>query len=135
MAAAAKAAELGVERVLLIERDAFLGGILPQCIHSGLELKFFNSELTGPEYCQLFIEKVRNISIEIMLDTMALKLDLKGEKKSIIVSSRNFGIKGLRPKQLYYHLVAEKEHGTDFNTWFTAGRSFNCGPCAENGKY
>lgn len=104
MAAAVKAAELGVERVLLIERDSFLGGILPQCIHGGFGIKIFNSELTGPEYCQLFVEKVRNISIEVMLDTMALALDLKGEKKSIFVSSRNFGIKKITAKAIILSL-------------------------------
>ena len=35
MAAVARAAELGIKRILLIERALFLGGILPQCIHSG----------------------------------------------------------------------------------------------------
>ena len=100
MAAAVKAAELGAERVLLIERDSFLGGILPQCIHGGFGIKIFNRELTGPEYCQLFVEKVRNISIEVMLDTMALALDLKGDKKSIVVSSRNFGIKKVTAKAI-----------------------------------
>ena len=100
MAAAVKAAELGAEKVLLIERDSFLGGILPQCIHGGFGIKIFNRELTGPEYCQLFVEKVRNISIEVMLDTMALALDLKGDKKSIVVSSRNFGIKKVTAKAI-----------------------------------
>ncbi|MCL5069906.1 MAG: NAD(P)/FAD-dependent oxidoreductase, partial [Actinobacteria bacterium] len=104
MAAAVKAAELGAARVLLIERDSFLGGILPQCIHGGFGIKIFNSELTGPEYCQLFIEKVRNNSIEVMLDAMALALDLKEDKKSIIVSSRIFGIKRITAKAIILSL-------------------------------
>jgi NADPH-dependent 2,4-dienoyl-CoA reductase/sulfur reductase-like enzyme len=104
MAAAVKAAELGLERVLLIERDLFLGGILPQCIHGGFGIKIFNSELTGPEYCQFFIEKVRNVSIKVMLDTMAVALDLKGEKKSIVVSNRNFGIKRITAKAIILSL-------------------------------
>lgn len=104
MAAAVKAAELGTEKILLIERDSFLGGILPQCIHAGFGIKIFNSELTGPEYCRLFIEKIRNISIEVMLDAMALALDLKEDKKNIIVSSRNFGIKRITAKAIILSL-------------------------------
>src|SRR4030042_5489276 len=100
MAAAVKAAEFGVERVLLIERDSFLGGILPQCIHGGFGIKIFNSELTGPEYSQLFVEKVKNNSIEVMLDTMALALDLKGGRKSIVVSSRKLGIKRITARAI-----------------------------------
>ena len=50
LAAAAKARESGVKDILVLERDARLGGILNQCVHSGFGLHMFGEELTGPEY-------------------------------------------------------------------------------------
>jgi NADPH-dependent 2,4-dienoyl-CoA reductase/sulfur reductase-like enzyme len=51
MAAALAAHERGA-RVILIERDKKLGGILQQCIHNGFGLHYFGQELTGPEYAE-----------------------------------------------------------------------------------
>ena len=59
-------------RVLVIERDADLGGILRQCIHNGFGLHFFGEELTGPEYAQRFIDQVRETDIDVWTDTMVL---------------------------------------------------------------
>ena len=50
LAAAAAAKQAGAARVLVLERDDKLGGILNQCIHNGFGLITFNEELTGPEY-------------------------------------------------------------------------------------
>ena len=36
LAVALEAEKNGVENILLLERDKYLGGILPQCIHNGL---------------------------------------------------------------------------------------------------
>lgn len=47
MSAALSASENG-SKVILIERDNVLGGILNQCIHNGFGLHYFNEELTGP---------------------------------------------------------------------------------------
>lgn len=68
MAAAISAHENGVKDILLLERDQYLGGILNQCIHTGFGLQFFKEVLTGPEYAERFIEKIKNVkSIEISL--------------------------------------------------------------------
>ena len=50
MAAARAAADGGASRVLLVDREAKLGGILKQCVHNGFGLHRFGEELTGPEY-------------------------------------------------------------------------------------
>ena len=49
LAAALSAREHGLERILIVERDVELGGILNQCIHNGFGLHYFGEELTGPE--------------------------------------------------------------------------------------
>ena len=50
LAAAVRAREAGVERVLLLERNPILGGILNQCIHDGFGVLRFGSAMSGPEY-------------------------------------------------------------------------------------
>ena len=72
MAAALRARECGVERIVIFERAERLGGILEQCIHTGFGLHYFKEELTGPEYAGRFIELVRKTNIEVKTDTMVL---------------------------------------------------------------
>ncbi|MFH1379493.1 MAG: FAD-dependent oxidoreductase [bacterium] len=75
MAAAIAAYEGGVRDILLLERDQFLGGILNQCIHAGFGLKIFKEILTGPEYADRFIQKIKNITeIEISLKSFVVHL-------------------------------------------------------------
>ena len=72
LAAAIAARERGLERVLIVERDRELGGILNQCIHDGFGLHYFREVLTGPEYALRFIQKAQAVGIETKLDTMVL---------------------------------------------------------------
>jgi len=60
--------------VLIIERDKELGGITLQCIHNGFGLKEFEEELTGPEYAQRFINRVIDMKIPYILDTMVIEI-------------------------------------------------------------
>jgi len=75
MAAALAAHDAGVKDILLLDRDQYLGGILNQCIHTGFGLQYFKEELTGPEYAERFIERVRKASgIEVSLQTFVVNL-------------------------------------------------------------
>ena len=74
MAAALRAKECGVERIVILERAERLGGILEQCIHTGFGLHYFKEELSGPEYAQRFIDEVEQSDIDVMTDTMAIDL-------------------------------------------------------------
>jgi thioredoxin reductase len=76
LAAALEAAKNRV-RVLIIERDVELGGILQQCIHNGFGLRYFKEELTGPEYAQRFINQLAETSIDVLCDTTVI--DLKAD--------------------------------------------------------
>ena len=58
LAAAIAAKENGAEKVLIIERDIELGGILLQCIHNGFGMEVFKEDLPGPSYAQRFIQQV-----------------------------------------------------------------------------
>jgi NADPH-dependent 2,4-dienoyl-CoA reductase/sulfur reductase-like enzyme len=74
LAAAKSAYDNGAKKVLILERDKELGGILQQCIHNGFGLHRFKEELTGPEYAQKYIDMVKNTDIEYKLDTMVLNV-------------------------------------------------------------
>ncbi|MEG0096117.1 MAG: FAD-dependent oxidoreductase [Raoultibacter sp.] len=75
IAATHAAMQNGASRVLLIDRERRLGGILKQCIHNGFGLHRFKVELTGPEYAQREIETLAIDGVEVMLDTSVLRLD------------------------------------------------------------
>ncbi len=85
MAAALEAHENGVEKIIILERAATLGGILEQCIHAGFGLHYFKEELSGPEYAHRFIEKVNETDIEVKVDTMVLSI----EDGNIITATNN----------------------------------------------
>ncbi|MBO4799132.1 MAG: FAD-dependent oxidoreductase [Lachnospiraceae bacterium] len=89
LAAAASARDAGVEKILILERDDKLGGILNQCIHNGFGLHTFNEELTGPEYAQRFIDKVLDLKIEYMLNTMVMSIS---KDKVITAMNRKQGL-------------------------------------------
>ena len=74
LAAAIKAKEAGLDKVVIIERGEYLGGLLDQCIHNGFGLFYFNEDLTGPEYGQRFIEKANDLGVESILKTMVVRL-------------------------------------------------------------
>ncbi|SHK10661.1 NAD(P)/FAD-dependent oxidoreductase [Tepidibacter formicigenes] len=86
LGAAVEAKKTGAEKVLIIERDRELGGILNQCIHNGFGLHEFKEELTGPEYATRFIEMAKEANIEYILNTMVLNID---EDKNIVALGEN----------------------------------------------
>ncbi|MBT9777279.1 FAD-dependent oxidoreductase [Clostridium sp. MCC353] len=75
LAAACSAKEAGAEKVLILERDKEMGGILNQCIHNGFGLHYFKEELTGPEYASRFIKQAKALGIDVKLDTMVLAVN------------------------------------------------------------
>ncbi len=87
LAAAVAAKKAGEESILIIEREAELGGILNQCIHNGFGLHTFGEELTGPEYAQKYIDMVENEGIEYVLSTTVINID--GNKTITAVSREN----------------------------------------------
>ena len=85
--AAAKACyDRGLEKILVVERDKELGGILNQCIHNGFGLHMFKEELTGPEFAGKFIDMLEDTNVEIMLDTMVL--DITDNREVHVVNSK-----------------------------------------------
>ena len=74
LAAACSAWDSGLRKILIVERDQELGGILNQCIHSGFGLQYFKEELSGPEYAARFVDLLSQTGVEVRLDTMVLQI-------------------------------------------------------------
>ena len=71
LSAAMAAAQDGAQ-VLVVEREALLGGILKQCIHDGFGLTRYGEALTGPEYADRDIKTARALGVEEVLGTFVL---------------------------------------------------------------
>ncbi len=97
LAAAIAAKEEGAEKVLIVERDQALGGILQQCIHPGFGLTYFHEELTGPEYYERFIKQADAVGVEYLLDTMVLEIDSDAD---IICVNQTYGVTQITSKSI-----------------------------------
>ena len=74
MAAAIALRKLGVEEILLIERNDALGGILSQCIHVGFGLSYFGENYTGPEYAAALSRAFLASGASFLLGAMVLEI-------------------------------------------------------------
>jgi len=95
LAVALEARRNTVKDILLLERDKYLGGILPQCIHNGFGLQYFKEELTGPEYAERFIAKLNDNQIDVKTETMVIKIT---PDKRIIAINRDDGLLHIQAK-------------------------------------
>lgn len=97
MAAAIQAFEDGIKDIVIIEKDACLGGILNQCIHNGFGLIEFKEELTGPEYAARVAEKTKSLGIDIKLETTVLKV---ARDLVVTYSSKEEGFVSIKAKAI-----------------------------------
>lgn len=89
LAAAAAAKKAGADKIVILERDRELGGILNQCIHNGFGLHTFQEELTGPEYAARFEREVEELGIEYRLNTMVMDIS---SGKIVTAMNRDAGL-------------------------------------------
>jgi thioredoxin reductase len=124
LAAAVSAKQHGAERVLVLDRNSWLGGILPQCIHDGFGVEETGTSMTGPEYAEIYIQKGKQQKIRFMTGTMVLRLEKNLE--IIAVNKKDiFNIKagaivlatGCREKTRWHALIP----GTRPSGIYTAG--------------
>lgn len=97
LAAAIEAKKENVDKILLLERDKYLGGILQQCIHNGFGLEYFNEELTGPEYAHKFINRLKESNIDYKIETMVVNISAD---KQITALNRIDGIIKIKAKAI-----------------------------------
>ena len=97
LAAAYSAWQHGLRDILILERDAELGGILNQCIHNGFGLHRFGQQLTGPEYAGRYIEMLRTTGVRVELGTMVLEVT---PDKQVHCVSRSKGYQIIQAKSI-----------------------------------
>lgn len=107
LAAAISANKEGA-KVLLIEREPKLGGILKQCIHDGFGLITFKEKLSGPEYSERFIDKLFETDVEVKLLTFVTKIE-KPKTASRFTLSTETAQATFRQKPSSLQRVAGKE--------------------------
>ncbi len=95
MAAALKARENGVEKIIVLERAETLGGILEQCIHTGFGLHYFGEELSGPEYAGRFMKLLEDTDIDVKTDTMVLDI---GDNNVVTAVNKKDGLLKINAK-------------------------------------
>jgi len=86
MAAAVAAYDAGVTDVVILDREAQLGGILMQCIHNGFGLHALGRELTGPEYAAVYAEKVAERGIKVYYEATVISVS---QDKIVTTQSRD----------------------------------------------
>ena len=97
LAAADSAREMGIQSILILERENKLGGILNQCIHTGFGLHTFREELTGPEYAARYIDKIREKEIEYKVSAMVIDIT---KDKQVTVMEKGTGLITIQAKAI-----------------------------------
>jgi thioredoxin reductase len=129
LTAAIHAHRSGAEKVLLLEREEELGGILKQCIHNGFGLEQFKQDYTGPEYAERLIKELGKTDVQCLLNTLVIDISsnriitalspergaLEIKAKSIVLAMgcrertrSNIGIPGTRPAGIFTAGVAQR---------------------------
>lgn len=125
--AAAIAAKRAGAQVLLLEREARLGGILKQCIHDGFGLVRFGERLTGPEYAERYINELADEGIETLTLTFVTRIE-KSDEGFTLSAVNQTGVVRLGAKALVLATGCRERsakqvfiHGTRPSGIFTAG--------------
>lgn len=113
--------------VILIEREARLGGILKQCIHDGFGLVRFKEKLSGPEYAERFIDEFYKLGIKALLLTFVTDVKKTDDGFTATVVNRD-GVEEIKAKSLILATGCRERtgkqvfiHGTRPAGVFTAG--------------
>jgi NADPH-dependent 2,4-dienoyl-CoA reductase/sulfur reductase-like enzyme len=103
LSAAAAAGQSGA-RVLLVEREERLGGILKQCIHDGFGVLRYGQRLTGPEYAHRDIaalqERIQGRSIDVCTHTFVHELARDAQGWRLTVVNAEEGLAEVRSRAL-----------------------------------
>lgn len=97
LAAAISAKNEGIDDILIIEKEEFLGGILQQCIHNGFGLQTFNEQLSGPEYAQRYINEVERLKIKYITNAFVSSIS---KDKDVYYSSKSEGFVHIKAKAI-----------------------------------
>ena len=98
LAAACAALESGA-RVLVVEREERLGGILKQCVHDGFGLVRYGEKLAGPEYALRDADRFAALGGSVMLEAFVSKAGRRADGFILDCIDRS-GVVALRAKAM-----------------------------------
>jgi NADPH-dependent 2,4-dienoyl-CoA reductase/sulfur reductase-like enzyme len=78
LAVATELRRLGVERVVVIERESAAGGIPRHCGHSPFGMREFHRPLRGPEYARRLAGRAVELGVELKLSTTVTGIGRQG---------------------------------------------------------
>lgn len=107
MTAAMGAANAGIKKILIIEKESAVGGIINQCIHNGFGEKLLGEQVTGPEYIDYIQKKLDKSKIDILLNTTLL--DITREKTVTYVNS-NEGVKDVTAGGIIFAMGSKERY-------------------------
>ncbi len=112
MAAAVAAYDAGVTDVVILDREPDIGGILRQCIHAGFGLHKLGRELTGPEYADVYRQKVLARGIRVYYETTVTAVT---PEKKVIAQNRD-GILQIQAKAVILAMGCRERSRGALNT-------------------
>ncbi|CUX76828.1 NAD(P)/FAD-dependent oxidoreductase [Thermococcus chitonophagus] len=107
MAATIRAKELGL-KVLLLDDNDYLGGILLQCIHPGFGIHYFKEELTGPEFAYRLMNKLDGV--EVKTSARVLEIINYSDLEKFVVFTSPEGVQKVSTKTIIYTAGARERH-------------------------
>jgi len=125
----AAASELGAmgHDVLLLEREDELGGLLNQCIHDGFGTILFSESLSGPEFADIFMNRIERAGVKVRLETYMRSVE-KIEDHFVISTVTPEGVETFESRALVYAIGCRERNrfeieigGTRPAGVFTAG--------------
>ena len=96
LAAAISARKNKAKHVIILDRNSWLGGILPQCIHDGFGVEETGKSMTGTEYSEMYINNAKKQNITFMKETMVLNLNKDRE----IIAVNKKGLHRIKAKSI-----------------------------------
>ena len=109
LAGAVKAAELGMD-VVVLESGERIGGIPMQCIHPGFGNFYYRENLTGPEFSERLIEKVKRMEIECHTRAHVEGIRHVSDTENMVSVVMPAGITQIRAKTILYAAGARERH-------------------------
>ena len=116
LSAAISAKNNGGKKILVLDRNSWLGGILPQCIHDGFGVEETGSSMTGPEYAEMYIDMAEKEDINFMRETMVLQFN----KNLEIVAVNKNGLHKIKAKSIILAMGCREK--TRWNIMIPGGR-------------
>jgi NADPH-dependent 2,4-dienoyl-CoA reductase/sulfur reductase-like enzyme len=98
LAAACAALEAGV-RVVVVEREERLGGILKQCVHDGFGLVRYGEKLSGPEYAHRDADRFAALGGSVLMEAFVSKAGRRPDGFLLDCIDRS-GVVALRAKAM-----------------------------------